>query len=457
MIADSRIWRNNLKPLILLEFNELCEVLINKWITEGELPNFKKLRQSADQFRTHADAAPPALEPWIQWYSLHTGLSYDEHKVFSLTDGQNQTHADIWEDLQKQGFPTFNCGSMNTKKSAVPGSIYIPDPWCTDSKPFPETLYPYYDFVSDQVQNQSARRGLLSKFKLSFNFLTFMLANGLTLKTISKTVSQLYSEKLSKKEIYWKRAFILDWLQTDLFIATFNKYQPKFSTFFLNSTAHTQHSYWKFLEPEKFGVDLKSTEYLNHKDAVLDAYKNMDKLLGRFIDFAGDKVSLALATGLSQKAFIKDDAYQVYYRFHDANTFTRALGFKQSQIKAVMTHQYIFHSENTQENHRFEKILAETTFKNGTSVFDFNIKENGAIYLGTYITREVAEDEIIVVDNKEVVFSDLFYKINESKSGCHHPEGIFWIQRNNEPASRIDLPVIQVNGVIKDYFSADPT
>jgi hypothetical protein len=35
----------------------------------------------------------------MQWYSIHPGLPYDEHKVFDLTDGPKADHPDIWRRL----------------------------------------------------------------------------------------------------------------------------------------------------------------------------------------------------------------------------------------------------------------------------------------------------------------------------------------------------------------------
>lgn len=74
--------------LILIEFNELCPPLLEQWMSQGLLPNFKRFYEASQIFVTEADEIEPTtLEPWIQWYSIHTGLSYGQHKVFRLTDG----------------------------------------------------------------------------------------------------------------------------------------------------------------------------------------------------------------------------------------------------------------------------------------------------------------------------------------------------------------------------------
>jgi hypothetical protein len=76
-----------MSKVLLLEFNEICAPLLKRWMEQGKLPNFSALHYSSQVFTTMADASEPDyLEPWIQWYSIHTGLPYDEHRVFCLTD-----------------------------------------------------------------------------------------------------------------------------------------------------------------------------------------------------------------------------------------------------------------------------------------------------------------------------------------------------------------------------------
>jgi hypothetical protein len=67
---------------------------------QGRLSNFKRLYDQSEKFTTLADVADPRkLEPWIQWYSTHTGLAYDQHRVFHLTVGPRAKHRDISQHL----------------------------------------------------------------------------------------------------------------------------------------------------------------------------------------------------------------------------------------------------------------------------------------------------------------------------------------------------------------------
>lgn len=239
------------RKLLVLEFNELCPPLLKKWMAAGELPNFKKLHDASEVFVTVADAEPPALEPWVQWYSMHTGLCYDQHQVFRLTDGPRAGHADIWSVLRDAGLKTGNCSSMNARGYSAPGSFYVPDPWCTTERADPEELNIFYDFVAGMVQEYSNRDKKLSAATAA-RFLWFMVRHGMKIGTALDIVRQLADERLKDRSLSYRRAAVLDWLQRDLFTYYYKKTRPDFATFFLNSTAHLQHTYWRYMEPEAF-------------------------------------------------------------------------------------------------------------------------------------------------------------------------------------------------------------
>ena len=75
--------------IVLLEFNELCPQLIEKFISEGQLPNFQKFRGESQVCTTTTHATSELLNPWVQWVTVHTGLTAEEHQVKTLSDGHN--------------------------------------------------------------------------------------------------------------------------------------------------------------------------------------------------------------------------------------------------------------------------------------------------------------------------------------------------------------------------------
>ena len=55
--------------LILLEFNELTPALLERFMSEGRLPNFKRLYEESMVYTTDAEESGDTLNPWVQWGS----------------------------------------------------------------------------------------------------------------------------------------------------------------------------------------------------------------------------------------------------------------------------------------------------------------------------------------------------------------------------------------------------
>ena len=62
--------------VILLEFNELSPTLMNRFISQGHLPHFKRFSEESAIYLTEAAERAPYLDPWIQWVTVHTGLDF---------------------------------------------------------------------------------------------------------------------------------------------------------------------------------------------------------------------------------------------------------------------------------------------------------------------------------------------------------------------------------------------
>ena len=444
------------RPMILLEFNELCPSLLDKWMGEGKLPNFRRFYQASDVFVSEADSDAPALEPWIQWYSLHTGLAYSEHQVFNLTDGPEAGFPDIWGMLREGGYKTFNCSSMNAKNDGAANAVFLPDPWCTTERATPDELNVYYEFVRGQVQeytNPDQDSGLARAAR----FVKFMATHGLSFQTISAIISQVAKEKTGNGRIGWKRATILDRLQTDVFMHSFDKYQPDFSTFFLNSTAHYQHSYWRYMDPAAF-VDKPSAEDLEtYKDAILYGYQCMDQVLARFIALADKKnVTLVLASALSQQPFLEDEGEggRRYYRPKNMEKLLETFGIEAKKVQPVMTHQYSMQFEDDPKIEHAVEILKSVTYKGERC---FEVRTDGdRLYFGCKIYRRAEPgaqlNYVQSGETKSVALEDLFYLMDIVKSGCHHPDGILWIRTGAGKVHDQRVSILDVLPTILDYF-----
>ena len=73
--------------VLVLELNELCTPLLDRFMAEGLLPNVARLRAESARFTTDAEETGDRLQPWVQWVTAHTGVGLAEHGAFKLGEG----------------------------------------------------------------------------------------------------------------------------------------------------------------------------------------------------------------------------------------------------------------------------------------------------------------------------------------------------------------------------------
>jgi hypothetical protein len=117
------------KNVILIEFNELCPPLLERFISQGLLPNFKQFRDTSTVYVTDSASDEPNLEPWIQWVTVHCGMPFAEHGVFRLGESQRLKSKLVGQCLAEAGIPVGICSSMNTSYGSLRDGYLLPDPW----------------------------------------------------------------------------------------------------------------------------------------------------------------------------------------------------------------------------------------------------------------------------------------------------------------------------------------
>lgn len=451
------------RPVILLEFNELCPDILAKGMTDGSLPNFKALHDRAQVFTTAADVDDPALlEPWIQWYSLHTGLAYSQHGVFHLTDGAKGGHEDIYASLRRAGRRVTSFCSMNVAPFAEPGSMFIADPWSDDGDTYPEDYAAFTGFVARSVReysNDQGRPGMADALR----FVAFMARHGLSAGTVATILRQLASEKLGDRRLSWRRVAVLDRLQVDLFLDSWDRSQPDFASLFLNSTAHLQHSYWRHHDPEPFTIKPSEEERAIYGDAIRFGYAGMDALVGRIRRFAARRgARVVLASALSQQPYLRKEARggQRFYRLHDVEGFLRGLGIEASDVAPTMTHQFLARFDDAAARDHARATLGGLRLDDGRAIFGFadrgsNEDDGHTLYFGCEIASALDPDiGFAGQDGARCKFFADFYAIEAMKSGCHHPDGVLWIEHETPRVHLGRVSILDVFPTLHDLLAA---
>jgi len=416
-------------PVICLEFNELVPSLMDKFIAAGELPNFQRLRDQSIVQVSDAQAEGEWLNPWVQWVTVHSGLSPQEHGVFRLSDAHQLKTPAIWDVVSAAGKNVWVCGSMNPWYQDNLRGHVLPDPWCQQVEPYPQGEFePFYSFVQRNVQEYAAAKIPLTKRDI-LNFVSFLATHGLKVDTAFKIVGQLTRERLGNHR--WRRASILDRVQYDIFAWYYRKYRPAFSTFFINSTAHYQHRFWRNMEPEHFAIKPTAAEQRDYGDAILFGYRQMDAIVGRVLDL-DPQATIMLLTGLGQQPYTKMESTggKRVFRLHGASVLAEKLGVPGTfSYEPIMADEFFLRFDDAAVARAAAERLRSFRLPGGKEAF--TAEEKGNDLVCQCRCRELpAHDAVITVSEtgETVPFADVFYRVDCLKSGYHHPDGIWWIR-----------------------------
>jgi hypothetical protein len=445
------------RSVVLLEFNELCPPFMKKFMEAGELPNFSRFHEEAIVATTVADEVAPFLDPWIQWITVHSGVPYKRHGIRDLGDGHLLDAPNVWDLVSARGGRSLVCGSMNVSRQPGLKGWFVPDPWTTKVPPQPDEVMPYFRFVQANVTEYTSDKIPLGPADYA-KFLAFMATHGLSLRTLRAIAKQLAWERVDKKQ-HWRRAVILDKLQIDLFKWVWKRERPNFASFFLNSTAHFQHLYWRHMEPSHFKVKPEPKDRAVYRDAILFGYQEMDRLIGEVVDFVGPDTTIVFATAFSQQPFLayEDVGGKTPYRPIDFEKLLKEVGVTtRAKASPVMAHQ--FHLD-------FATGEAAKDALEKLSVLKYDgkplliVERNGPkLFAWCIVYGKVPSGAMITQGDRSIPFYDLFYRIDLVKSGMHHPDGMFWVRTPDHRHSVIadKVPLVDVAPTLCRLLGIEP-
>lgn len=422
--------------VIQLEFNELCPSLMDRFIGDGHLPGFARLKRQSLVYTTDAEERAPYLEPWIQWVTAHTGLSFAQHGVFDLGDGHKLGTPRVWDIVGEQGGKVWICGSMNASFRKPIDGFILPDPWSVGIQPYPEGEFTaFFDFVRANVQEHTRSEMPVTRVE-QLRFLSFMVTHGMKPATVESIIKQLMNEQGGKNR--WRRAVILDRLQWDVFAWYWKRHRPTFSTFFLNSTAHYQHMYWRNMDPSRFQVKPSDAEQDEYASAVLYGYRQMDALVEKCLDLADSDTTIILATGLSQQVCLKyeETGGKTFYRPNEPGDLFDFAGTSKNWTYApVMSEQFHVYFPTEAEAADAAAKLEAIEWE-GRKVMLVRLTGN-EVFSGCSLFEKIPSGATLRSQSGQTRrFTELFYHVGLVKSGMHHPDGIFWIRT---PAGRHEI------------------
>lgn len=317
--------------VVSLELNEINFDYVEKYCAKGLLPNFAAILERHDRIATDALAQHPALEPWIQWPTVYSGLSHERHGIFRLGDAVGAQLVQIWEHLEAAGLKVGAIMPMNGTNRCKSAPFFLPDPW-TGGEPVgdDDTIRLYHLLGAMTRENAHDGGGTLRSIKvllpLAYRFLKL------------RSLPQLIMLSLLSFRFKWAKAIVLDRLLADVFMTLWRRHKPDYASLFLNAGAHIQHHHT--YDSAVYEGDQRNPAWYKGKaaeiDPLLTVYEAYDRIIGDIQTFDDNRV--IITTGLSQTPNRKPH-YQ--YRLIDYPGFLSAIGCRNFEVMPRMSRDFL--------------------------------------------------------------------------------------------------------------------
>ena len=324
-----------MKNIIVLQLNEVSQVVLRRMIEAGKCPNFCRLKQTHVEIPTYAGEIYSNLEPWIQWVTVHTGLSQAQHKVFNLSDGQHSSFDQLWDQLEDLGIACGIVGLINSRRGRIRKGFYVPDSWSASDDVYPEELGTIYRFLRDRVRTHDET---LEVGGSKLSFFTNSIRQGVRLSTLLTMAVKYFSSRFDRRR-RWRLVTDYDRYLVDLALALRSKRKTTYTSVYLTSVAHFQHRYWTRHDQEWWKT--KAPGLFTHRNPLEDADLQVnddpiaygmvryDRIIGTILNKCPD-ADLVLLSGLSQVPFEGDENKRGFYLYrpHSHDALFKRLGNK---------------------------------------------------------------------------------------------------------------------------------
>ena len=274
--------------MILLALNELNLDFIKGYVGQGKLANFEKLLEHG-VVNTTSESKYDLLEPWIQWTTVQTGKTYDEHQLFRLGDIVDRPDLrQIFEDLERSGLSVGAISPFNADNRLASSKFFIPDPW-TQTKASGGCITEKLSRTVSRFVNSNAsgRVGPLDVIWLLLGFIVYV-----RFKRWPK-----FFKLISLRKKPGVKAAILDMILLEVFVTLQKKHKPDYSHLFFNGGAHVQHHY--MFNSSQYKGDFKNPEWYcpSDWDPILMMLETYDTIIGDLLE-SGERI--IGVTGLHQ-------------------------------------------------------------------------------------------------------------------------------------------------------------
>lgn len=426
------------KKLIFIQLNEINIDLIKKYALKKKFKFFTNdvLNKT---ITTKSENDYKNIEPWIQWVSVNTGKTANEHKVFRLGDIVNSKDKQIYEKIEEMGFKVGAICPMNTLNNLDKPKYFISDPWTKNKQSTSYFETKLTNAICQIVNNNSNKKFLFKSYFIFFIALLTILNQ----KNFSLYIKLLLLS-LKKK---WYKALILDRFLHDYHLKCLKKFNPDFSTIFFNSGAHIQHHYLLYSKVIDKKISLPSWYMDKNYDPIEEMINFYDETLHEYNSF--NNFEIIIATGLTQVPY---DRMKYYYRPVDHKNFLKNFHIEAKNIFPRMTRDFLVEFLNNEEKENAKIIFEKINKLNNNQVFELDDR-NKSLFITFKFDEELDDNSFLINHKHEKIFLKEKISFVALKNGMHDQKGFILTCKNfpNDLLNNFDH-VKSIHDVIIKYF-----
>jgi len=427
--------------LILWEMNEINFEYVRMYIQKGKLPNWKKFIEQHGISNTISEKLYHELEPWIQWPTVRTGLTYQEHEIFRLGDVEKSKHKQHWEILEERGYSVSAISPINAANRVSNSPFWIPDPW-VDTKISGKGFVQRIARAIKQAINDNSQE------KLEVKTVVTLLEALITKSQLTSWPQYVISLFGALKKQHWSKAILLDRLLADIFIYLWKKHKPDFSVLFLNSGAHIQHHYMCSAMPYDGAVKNPVWYVKSHQDPLLELLEMYDAILGDLIKLKDTR--LIVATGLQQVPY---EEPTFYWRLKDHGMFLSKMGIKFSRVQPRMTRDFLLEFDNYQDLSNAKSLLSKIESQDGEIIFKELDDRGNDLFVSLTYDKDIEDDFSLYLNGTKYQNFRNDIAFVAIKNGHHHGVGYYLDSFKSSKDPKEDIPVQNLFKVVMSHFS----
>lgn len=429
-----------MKPLVIIELNEINFELIKEYLPSSKLPAFNNIINN-QYIRTSSENEYHLLEPWIQWVSFHTGLKANDHKVFRLGDitkAENLTQ--FTENIENNGYLVGSISAMNMNNKLTNPAYFIPDPWTKTSSDGSFWNSKVSNILSNIVNQSYSKRYVINDI---FYFFLAMLKFSRITNWLTYIKVFIFSIGNS-----WRLSLFLDIFLNDLHLNLFKKQKPMCSLLFLNGGAHIQHHYMN--NAKGINPKLKNPDWYLKTD--LDPFYEMveiyDNILQDYIN--RDDIELLILTGLTQSPHKK---VNFYWRLNNHETFLQNVNIAYKACNTLMTRDFVIEFDNINDLKNAKNKLSQFyEEKSGQQIFGEIDERNDSLFVSLTYNNDINNLSIITDGTISIKFRQLVSFV-AIKNGEHNSRGFAYCSKGfKEFMPENESHISKFRNSVESYF-----